>query len=366
MLCFLCLGAGPAPESQESARDRLAELESIRGEIANLQAQLDRVRSTRAGIAGDIERLGLQLQLQQKRIAEAATARSLLEERWTATLRRVEELEAAEEQAREALQSSLVGLYRLGRGGYLRLGLSISSGTELLQGVRELRFLARRDAENFQRYLDTRAQLSVERDELAAQRERLDGWLKSERERRAEMESLRARQQRLLARTDLQQEELADRTRALRDKARKLANLLDMLYGRNTSALGGRPIQDFRGALDWPASGPVTAGFGPQRDPRYQTLIPHNGIDIRTQSGEEIRAVYPGKVVFAADFEGYGPTVVIMHPDRVFTLYAGLSSIEVKQGGVVSLDQQLGRAGEKLYFEIRVQNHPEDPKKWLR
>lgn len=360
------VGAGSTVPSGEPPRERLAELESIRGQITRLQAQLDRIRSTRAGLAGDLERLDLQLQLQQKRIAEAATARSLLEDRWNATQQRVQALELAETRARNALRSSLMGLYRLGRGGYLRLGLSISSGTEVLQGVRELRFFARRDAQNFQLYLDTRARLSVERDELTAQREKLDGWLQSERQRREEMESLRARQQRLLARADLEQKELADRTRALRDKARKLANLLDMLYGRNTSALGGQPIQGFRGALDWPVSGRVTAGFGPQRDPRYQTLIPHNGIDIQTRTGDEVRAVYPGKVVFAAHFEGYGPTVVLMHPDRVFTLYAGLSTIEVKQGSVVSLDQPLGRAGEKLYFEIRVQNHPEDPRNWLR
>lgn len=365
-LFLLVLTTGTASLGQQPQRERLAELESIRAQIARLQARLETVRSKRAGLAGELDQLEIRLQLQQQRIAEAVTARQLLQDRWETTQEKVQQLAAAEEAAREALRSSLVGLYRLGQGGYLRLGLSISSGSDLLQGIRQLRYFARRDASAFQTYLDTRARLSVERDELAAQRGRLDDWLSAETRRRAEMETLRARQRELLARTEREQADLVDRTRALRDKARKLAELLDALYGRNTAALGGRPIQDFRGALDWPAHGSVAAEFGPQRDPRYNTLIPHNGVDIATSSGEAVRAVYPGKVVFAANFQGYGLTVVIMHAERVFTLYAGLSSLEVQRGAVVSLDQQLGRASDRLYFEIRVRNHPENPRQWLR
>lgn len=366
LLLVLLVSGRPWSWAQEPARTRLAELESIRAQIARLQARLERVRSTRAGLSGEIERLDLRLQLQEQRIAEAVTARSLLEDRWQTTQQRVQQLEVAEQVARESLRVSLISLYRLGRGGYLRLGLSISSGTEMLQGIRQLRYFARRDAAAFQRYLDTKARLAVERDELAAQRQRLDGWLAAENRRRAEMERLRTRQRRLLTQAEREQASLADQTRALREKARKLAELLDVLYGRNTTALGGRPIQDFRGALDWPAEGSVVAEFGPQRDPRYNTLIPHNGVDISTSAGSEVRAVYPGKVVFAANFQGYGPTVVVMHPERVFTLYAGLETLEVERGAVVSLDQQLGRAGDRLYFEIRVRNRPENPRRWLR
>jgi septal ring factor EnvC (AmiA/AmiB activator) len=30
------------------------------------------------------------------------------------------------------------------------------------------------------------------------------------------------------------------------------------------------------------------------------------------------------------------------------------------------LRQALGRAGPRLYFEIRVENRPEDPRRWIR
>ena len=79
-----------------------------------------------------------------------------------------------------------------------------------------------------------------------------------------------------------------------------------------------------------------------------------------------MRAVYPGKVLFAAPFEGYGTTVVLHHAGRGLTLYGGLVSARVSKGDVVALGTALGGAGELVYFEIRVDNKPEDPLRWLR
>ena len=86
----------------------------------------------------------------------------------------------------------------------------------------------------------------------------------------------------------------------------------------------------------------------------------------RRSAGEAVQAVYPGSVAFAAPFEGYGPTVVLQHAGGVFTLYAGLGRLQVAKGDVVALRQALGEAADRLYFEIRVDNRPEDPLAWTR
>ena len=71
-------------------------------------------------------------------------------------------------------------------------------------------------------------------------------------------------------------------------------------------------------------------------------------------------------MVFAEDFEGFGITVVVLHAGRVFTLYSGLASTRVVAQDVVSSGQALGRAASRLYFEVRVEDRPEDPLEWLR
>ena len=108
------------------------------------------------------------------------------------------------------------------------------------------------------------------------------------------------------------------------------------------------------------------AGFGPRLDPRYRTEVPHNGLDVEVAAGTEVRAIFPGKVLYAAQFEGYGTMVVVYHSGRAFTLYAGLRSLAVAKDDMLSLGEVLGTAAETLYFEIRIDNQPEDPADWLR
>ncbi|HSL82086.1 MAG TPA: peptidoglycan DD-metalloendopeptidase family protein, partial [Thermoanaerobaculia bacterium] len=210
------------------------------------------------------------------------------------------------------------------------------------------------------RLVAERARLEEERSEVAR-------WLAEAEERRRELAAARTRQARLLERARAEREELASRAQGLIDKERKLSNLVDFLYGRAGAPLGGRPIQEFRGVLDWPVTGRVTVPFGPRTDPRYRTEVPHNGIEIEPERGAgAVRAVYPGKVLYAAPFQGYGPTVIVHHAGRAFTLYAGLGELRVGEGDVVELGDPVGTAAGPLYFEIRNENSPEDPTNWLR
>lgn len=363
------LGGGLAARPVAAAsgtQEREAELERIRGEIAQLTAEVERTKLRARGLEGELERVGLELSLQERRLAEAASAHALAEARMLESEAGIRELEARLAAERERLAARLTGLYRLGRHGPLRLLLALEPGEHLLAAVRLLRYLVGRDAETVGRFEELRARLSVERDELAARREEAAVWLAQQNRRRDELARLERQKTELLAGARRQGAVLADRALELADHARKLSSFLDFLYGRNSGALAGLPIQDFKGVLDWPADGRVTAEFGPRLDPRYGTRVPHNGVDLAGIEGAEVRVVYPGRVVFAAQFEGYGPTVVVQHAGRAFTLYAGLAQISVAKDDMLSLRQAIGRAGASLYFEIRVENRPENPRAWVR
>jgi septal ring factor EnvC (AmiA/AmiB activator) len=365
------LAAGLAAGLRAQAEDaettaRAAELERIRGEIAELTSRIEVARQRAAGLEGDIERSQLELDLQERRVAEAQTEYELAQGRVAEAEARITDLERRLATERRRLEDRLTGLYRLGRHGMARLAFSLQPGEDPVAAVRLLRYLARRDAASVERFEDLRARLANERAGLEQDRAAAAAWLDQQASRRDELARLERRQRELLAGTRSESERLAERAAELTQRAERLSALLDALYGRNTEALAGRPIQDFRGLLTWPARGRVTAEFGPRLDPRYGTRVPHHGVDLATVPGEPVRAVYPGKVVFAAPFETYGPTVVVQHAGRAFTLYAGLGEAEVARGDLVSLNAELGRAAESLYFEIRVDNRPEDPRHWVR
>jgi septal ring factor EnvC (AmiA/AmiB activator) len=346
---------------------RVADLERLRGEIAKLQSKLARAQERSQSLAGELEKTSLQLQLQERKVDEAYTARTLAEDRTKNIAAEVGSLETRLVRVRTDLRGRLSGLYRLGHAGYLRLLLALAPGQEVLPAMRQLRYLARRYGELLARFHDTRARLTVEQGTLVAEQQRLEGWVRQEEERRAALATTRAHQAELLARAESERKTLETKSGALAEQAQKLSNLLAFLYGRNVNqGPRGASIAGFRGVLDWPAEGRVTVPFGPRLDPRYGTRVPHHGVDLQTRRGSEVRAVFPGKVAFAAPFQGYGQTVIVQHAGRAFTLYAGLSETRAAAGGVVSLGQVVGVAGDSLYFEIRIDNKPEDPRLWLR
>ncbi|HVT60461.1 MAG TPA: peptidoglycan DD-metalloendopeptidase family protein [Thermoanaerobaculia bacterium] len=351
--------AGPPPSREE-------QLGAIRAEIGRLSGRLEQARRQQTGLLGELAAADLELQLEQQRLAEALTARDAAAQRAAASAAQVRGLEQQLAQRRREFRHQLTGLYRFGRQGYLRLVFLLRPDRRLLPSIRLLRYLVRRDREALDRFEDAQRRLARQRDRLLAERQELESWLGSERGRRRALVAARTRKAALVARLERERQDLASRASELADKERKLAAFLDLLYGRTEGSLAGAPMQQFRGVLDWPVQGRVAERFGPRLDPRYRTQVPHNGIDLATSPGSEVKAVYPGKVLFAAPFEGYGLTAVVFHPGRVFTLYAGLAELRKAKDDMLSLGDTVGLATDKLYFEIRVENRPDDPLLWLR
>lgn len=324
------------------------------------------MRQRERGLGSTVRRVAAELDLQERKLEEASAALGLVAHRAAATRDRVELLEGDLLSLRGDLQRRLVGLYKLGRQGYLRLFLSVGPSEDLLPAIRQLRYLVFRDRQVLDRFVETRDRLAAERERLEQEVAEASRWRDEEQERRDQLAALRLEHQQLLRRVERERRQLEAQSSELNDRAVKLASFIEVLVSGNDSILDGAPINGYRKVLDWPVRGEVVGEFGPRLDPRYGTEVPHNGLEISTGPGSRVRAVFPGKVVYSDLFEGYGPMVVLHHPERVFTLYAGLGQVMVEKGDVVSLGGMLGTATDRLYFEIRNEQTPEDPREWLR
>ena len=358
----------------QSLETREAELAEIRTDIEQLRSEVDDMRQKEQSLEDRLERVSAELSLQEARLAEASAALEVASLRTTEAQARIGQLEDDLGQVRDDLRRRLTGLYRLGHRGYLRLFLSLRPDQELLPALRQLRFLVLRDQRALDHFVELRTELLKEKERLEAHRAETHQWRTKEASRRDELASVRDVRSRVLARVAEKRRELAEQARELEAKERKFTRFIDTLMadaeagdGGDAAEPAGTSIREFRGVLDWPVAEPkVKTEFGPRRDPRYLTEVPHNGLGLSVDVGTRVRSVYPGEVLYAADFEGYGPMVVVRHAGRVFTLYAGLQLLNVGPGDVLSLGDVLGASGESLYFEIRVENQPEDPRSWLR
>src|SRR5262249_44132482 len=144
---LLALSALPLRPEPPSRPSRETELESIRAEIARLTARLAQAKEEQSGLQGEIAKTDLELQLEESRLAEALAAQKLAVEQVTAGERQVALLSEQLATARRELGRRLVGLYSLGRQGYLRLFLALKPDARLLPSIRLMRYLARRDRE---------------------------------------------------------------------------------------------------------------------------------------------------------------------------------------------------------------------------
>ncbi|NMB77119.1 MAG: M23 family metallopeptidase [Myxococcales bacterium] len=121
--------------------------------------------------------------------------------------------------------------------------------------------------------------------------------------------------------------------------------------------------------LKWPLeAGIISSGFGPRRDPFERVVRFHAGVDLAAEEREPVLAAADGVVVFAGPAGNAGLTVKIRHAPRLFTLYAHLSAIMVKEGqeigrgDVLGLVGHSGRAtGPHLHLALIRDGKPVDP-----
>jgi len=124
-----------------------------------------------------------------------------------------------------------------------------------------------------------------------------------------------------------------------------------------------------RASLPWPVKGKVISGFGRNKHPELDTYIINNGIKIQANDLSVVKSVDSGTVVFAGEFRSYGKIVIIEHKDAYFSVYGQLSEILVKDDQKIAKGSDIARLGKGedsvLYFEIRVNNAPDNPTLWL-
>jgi murein DD-endopeptidase MepM/ murein hydrolase activator NlpD len=98
----------------------------------------------------------------------------------------------------------------------------------------------------------------------------------------------------------------------------------------------------------------------------------HTGIDLALPTGSPVLAADGGKVIFSGNQGTYGLLVIIDHGGNLSSYYAHNSKLLVKKGDEVfkgqkiSLSGNTGRStGPHLHFEIRKNNVPINPTKYL-
>ncbi len=128
-----------------------------------------------------------------------------------------------------------------------------------------------------------------------------------------------------------------------------------------------------KGKLPWPVlRGHIVSSFGKHNHPVLKgVVIENNGIDIKTESGADARAVFGGTVTSVFFLPTYQNCVMVKHGE-FFTVYSGIETVTVKPNQTISTKQLLGKLHTdkaedltKVHLEIWKGKDKMDPALWL-
>jgi len=362
-----------------------SRLDQINKQIKDLNAQINQAKAKKTEISRKIE----QTKAEQKKVSQDITilTQSIsetnqkiakLEEQINATITKAQDaaqaLEQAEERVKERdqlLKTRVRLMYKKSDVDYLEVLLDATSLADFLSRLRALELIVESD----QNILLANKR---DRDTIKSKKEEIDQTLANLKKLFAEVQDLKdslvVQQKEKTARISSLQKLAEDLNEASQEEEElliKLAAQQAKLQEEKTQILLKNGIVTFA----WPTTtNYITSPFGMRVHPITGQYTGHKGIDIGAGYGSDIRASATGVVIVAQYISGYGNTIIINHGNGMWTLYAHIRNggifvnvgQTVKQGEKIAEVGSTGRStGPHLHFEIRKNEVPEDPLKYL-
>jgi septal ring factor EnvC (AmiA/AmiB activator) len=260
----------------------------------------------------------------------------------------------------DMFQSRVRAMYKLHRVGVVRILFSAEDYSDALRRYKAFQLVVGNDLRLLRAYqlgieeekqkkqdlIAEKAALSQKRAEVAAKKGEVEQEMRKKATLLAAVKKERAASENAVA-------ELKEREKALRSLIRQLTI--------KAAALKTKGFKALKGKLSPPVQGTVFVPEGMD-----------HGIGIKAPEGTQIRAIFDGKVAYAAWFKGYGNLMVIDHGEGYHSVAAHASRLlkkvgdDVHMGEAVALVGSTGSSeGPMLYFEIRYHGIALDPVAWL-
>ncbi len=363
-------GAPERAKKEAAAQERLDTLRAQIKTIASEQRALEGERgdATRGLREADAT---VSLAVRNLRRTEAGIATQELE--LQALQEKQRALEAGLGEQREALAALVRSAYALGRHEQLKLLLAQDRMSDLARVLAYHRYFQNDRQQRISGLTAELRELAAVAQQITDQQQILEAARQQQQTELTALEAQRGERATVLAALESQFTDRAARLAALgRDEksvVRLLEQLRDAVADIPRQVDDNRPFASRRGQLGRPLAGTALAGFG-GRLPDGRTS---DGLLIAGTAGAEVRAAAPGRVAFSDWLKGYGLLLIVDHGDGWMSLYAFNDALLKDVGDWVRAGEPLATVGSSggqgrpaLYFELRRNGQPQDPKPWLR
>lgn len=377
VLCSLLLTGTVSASQQE-------ELENLRQRITTMQSEMAKTSESKTEAADALRESERAISDSNRKIA------GLAEQQREADTK-LNELQTQQTQLKQHLswQQALLSklLYQQYLGGkheYLKLMLDNQDPNKVARDLQYFKYIARNRAA----WLDSlRTDLNALKnvsDKVQAQSEALSNLRAEQATQKEKLKQDQHERLQVLGRISNQlTQQRHEITRLQHDEnrlARLVAKIAEMLAKPKTKSLfrnenipdnrfDGQPFERLQGKLALPVKGDITNHFGATRP---DSTVLWKGIFIRSSSGQSVKVIAAGRVVFADWLRGFGNLLIVDHGHAYMSLYGNNETLykqvgdELRGGDTIAtVGNSGGNSDSGLYFELRHESKPLDPIKWL-
>jgi septal ring factor EnvC (AmiA/AmiB activator) len=360
------LGRAQERASGESERSQAQQIEKY---LQEQQGELESVHGKEKDLLGQLETLEKDVAEQKRAIRDLTDRIQTVSQEIESGQKRIQELNISAMAVEKALQKRLVAFYKFGRPGYLRLLVTATSLQEFQKTIKYTKALLGQDRIMLDTLGERRSQIEHEVQTLKENMARLEALREAKDQRIAFLEESIEKKIFLLMRVHREKEFYGTAIKELRGAAQALSEAVVCLESQEREELLTKGFAEMKGRLSMPVTGRIV------RDVKLVKSNPfmhRKGVYITGSPGEEVRAVFPGRVDFSGWFKGYGQLIIVNHGSHYFTIFAHLDERMRETGDMVEADEPLGlvgnpgwEAGPGVYFEIRKGSEHLDPNAWL-
>ena len=383
-LLLLILGASASAVAATSAGAKEKELRELRSRIDALQKSLAETEESH-GEAADA------LKDSERAISDANRALRDLAQQSSDINRKLAALRAESREHEAKLKSQQVRLGRLlyrqyiaGEAEPLKLLLNGEDPTRIARDLHYFGYVSRARVELIAGVRANLARLDALEREAEQQSAKLAAVTREQRAQRSRLERERRARNQVLASISRDIRKQRREIQTLKRDEQRLARLIEQLTRlvarerpgsrrRNErlpdASVDATPFRELKGRLSLPVRGDVEGQFG---SPRAGGGTVWKGVFIAARSGEGVKAVAGGRVVFADWLRGFGNIMIIDHGSAYMTLYANNEALYKRVGDPVRGGETIATVGNSggnpdsgLYFELRHEGKAVDPLGWV-
>ncbi len=380
VLCLLVatvgLLLGGVVHGQSSAELKKRRQRLLR-EISQTKKQLERIRSSQKESLVELTTLKHQIKSREELISIVMQEIALLDSQITEQNELIHALSRDLERLKKEYAELLRNAYRqyLFKSDLLFL-LNAKSFNELFLLLRYMDYMALYRKEQAEAIRITQQVIEAEMQNLYRQRTEKDSLLKVLEMQKYQYEKEMQEKERLIERLKRKEQQLREELRRKQAAEKKLRKAIEEAIRREMerkrAAATGGAFASMRGKLPWPVKGIIVGKYGTHRHPVLKNVtVKNNGIDIQTNTGEEVKAVFEGEVVNVLFSPMFRKAVLIKHGKDYYTVYSNLDVVYVKSGDRIRQGTIIGKVASdgsvgKLHFEIWKGTQTQNPEQWLR